>query len=125
MASLGLQGRDVLSVRAPGAHNIGNRVVSGACCGGPHWLHRLLGSSSMPLGPGTRAGVVVAMSMWWCIHTQIQKPAAGACIMAGVRNTHNGKGHGWPQGLGSTVGAPAAARAPTVGMYSCGHRVSP
>lgn len=59
------------------------------------------------------------------IHTQIQEPAAGACIMAGVRDTHNGKGHGWPQGLGSTVGAPAAARALTVGMYSCGHRVSP
>lgn len=80
-------------------------------------------SRSSDQGPGL--AVVVAVCVWPCIHAQLQKPAAGACTMAWVRDTHNGKGHVWPQELGSTVGTPAAAGALAVSMYSCGYRVSP
>lgn len=89
MASLGLDGKDVLSVQAPGIHNIDKCVVFGPCVGvhsgykGSWGPHQCLQVQRL----GTMAGSGSSCA-WWCTHTQLWGTAAGACIMAGVRDTH-------------------------------------
>lgn len=74
------------------ATGVDNCMVLGEHCGGPQWLQGLLESSVAPLGPEERD----LGRQWWCAHTQLQGPVAGACVVAGagLRHSYSGGGQG-------------------------------